>query len=172
MHPAEQKKNWTSKYYAHFRAPEIFEENGVVKYKFICNSYVSYLVPFVLADLSFVFRHPSVKVVRTRHNNSTSNLKVHADKCAPQTKGTVKEFIPGVKYSKARMCFKLLRWIVRCHRPYAIVEDDDLLDIFRMLYAKVEVPSARTISHDVIEVFEMSKANLISMLKVRRPLGQ
>ncbi len=36
-----------------------------------------------------------------------------------------------------------------------------------MLYARVEVPSARTISRDVQEIFEMSKQNVISMLKVR-----
>ncbi|KLO06206.1 hypothetical protein SCHPADRAFT_799838, partial [Schizopora paradoxa] len=46
------------------------------------------------------------------------------------------------------------------------LEDKDLLDIFQMLYTKVEVPSARTISRNVIEVFEMLKSNLISKLKV------
>ncbi|KLO09606.1 hypothetical protein SCHPADRAFT_811236, partial [Schizopora paradoxa] len=138
-----------SEYYGHFLTPEIFVEKGVKKYRFICKV------------------HPSVKVVRAQHDNSTSNLKVHGIKCSPLKKGTVEEFVPGAKYSKACLRFKLMRWIVRVHRPYAIVEDEDLLDMFRMLYAKVEVPSARTISRDVIEVFEMSKQNLINKLKVK-----
>lgn len=74
--------------------------------------------------------------------------------------------MPGAKYSKSLMRFKLMRWVVRRHRPYAIVEDAELREIFEMLYALVEVPSARTLSRDVIEVFEMSKRNVIGMLKV------
>lgn len=66
------------------------------------------------------------------------------------------------------MRFLLMLWVVRRHRPYAIVEDPELRRIFTMLYAMVEVPSARTISRDVIEVFEMSRRNVVSMLEVRR----
>ncbi len=98
----------------------------------------------------------------------TSNLLNHVTKCAPAKKGTVEQYIPGAKYTKALFRFKLLCWIVRRHRPYAIVEDEELRDIFRMLYEMVEVPSARSISRDVIEVFEMSKRNVIRMLEVRR----
>lgn len=97
----------------------------------------------------------------------TSNLKNHVKRCAP-SKGvkTIEDHIPGAKYTKALMRFKLLTWVARRHRPYSIVEDPELRDIFQMLYARVEVPSARTISRDVQEVFELSRLNLIAMLKV------
>ncbi len=94
--------------------------------------------------------------------------KNHSIKCAPPKVGTtIEDHIPGAKYSKALMRLKLLTWVVRRHRPYAIVEDPELLEIFQMLYARVDVPSARTISRDVQEVFKLSKHNLVSMLKVR-----
>lgn len=65
------------------------------------------------------------------------------------------------------MRFLLIQWVARRHRPYAIVEDPELKEIFLMLYAMAEIPSARTISRDVIKVFGMSRLNVISMLKVR-----
>ncbi len=64
------------------------------------------------------------------------------------------------------MRYKLLIWIARRYRLYAIVEDPELREIFQMLYSKVEIPSARTILRDVLEVFELSKMNLVAMLKV------
>lgn len=91
----------------------------------------------------------------------------HMKRCAPPVEGMIEEHVAGANYSKALMRFLLTCWVARRHRPYAIVEDPELLQIFRMLYGKVEVPSARTISRDVQEVFQMSKLNVISLLKVR-----
>ncbi len=117
--------------------------------------------------LTIPFSHPSTKVVRVRHDNSTSNLKKHAEKCAPPKNGnTIEDHIPGAKYSKALMRYKLLIWISQRYRPYAIVEDPELREIFQMLYSRVEVPSARTISRDMQEVFELSKLNVVALLKV------
>lgn len=125
--------------------------------------------PISVADE--ILRHPSIRLIRARHDNSTSNLKNHALKCAPaKGKNTIEDLIPGAKYSKARMRYCLIQWVVRRHRPYSIVEDTELLDIFKMLFSRVEVPSARTISRDVQEVFEMSKKNVIALLKVSSEL--
>lgn len=107
-------------------------------------------------------------LVRARHDASTSSLLNHVKKCVPGKKGPIEKFIPGANYSKALFRFKLMVWIVRRHRPYTILEDKELLDLFCMLFESVEVPSARTISRDVIEVFEMSKINIINLLKVHR----
>ncbi len=121
---------------------------------------------YLLIFLVFSF-HPSSKVICVRHDNSTSNLKNHSIKCAPPKVGTmIEDHIPGTKYSKALMRLKLLTWVIQRHQPYAIVEDPELLEIFQMLYARVDVLSARTISRNVQEVFELSKHNLVAMLKV------
>ena len=111
-------------------------------------------------------RNPSSSLIRARHDASTSNLLNHLTKCAPKKKGTIVKHIPGANYTKALMRMLLMLWVARRHRPYAIVEDPELRRIFTMLYAMVEVPSARTISRDVIEIFEMSRRNIVSMLEV------
>lgn len=64
------------------------------------------------------------------------------------------------------MQYKLIQWVVRKHRPFAIIEDEDLLDIFMMLYAKVQVPSAQTISRDIQEVFLLTRKNVVEMLNM------
>jgi hypothetical protein len=62
---------------------------------------------------------------------------------------------------------KLALWVARCHRPFAIVEDNELVDIFMDLNNKVEVPSRFTVSRDVKEIFAMSRVKVSEILKVR-----
>ena len=57
--------------------------------------------------------------------------------------------------------------MARHHRPFAIVEDDELIDIFMDLNNRVEVPSRFTVSRDVKEIFEMSRVKVAAILKVR-----
>lgn len=62
---------------------------------------------------------------------------------------------------------KLALWVSRRHRPFAIVEDDELVDIFKDLNNRVEVPSRSTVSRDVKEIFDVSRKQVAAMLKVR-----
>jgi hypothetical protein len=62
---------------------------------------------------------------------------------------------------------KLALWVSRHHCPFAIVEDDKLVDIFTDLNNKVEVPSRFTILRDVKEIFAMSWVKVSEMLKAR-----
>ncbi len=45
------------------------------------------------------------------------------------------------------------------------IEDNELMEIFHMLNSKAEIPSACTLSHDIQEVFLLTK-NVLAMLKV------
>lgn len=62
---------------------------------------------------------------------------------------------------------KLALWVARRHRPFTIVEDKELVDIFTDLNNKVEVPSRFTVSRDVKEIFCMSQIKVAAILKVR-----
>jgi hypothetical protein len=62
---------------------------------------------------------------------------------------------------------KIALWVARRHRPFTIVEDDELIDIFTDLNNKVEVPSRVTVSRDVQEIFKMSRVKVSDILKVR-----
>ena len=61
---------------------------------------------------------------------------------------------------------KLALWVARCHRPFAIVKDEELVDIFTDLNNKVEVPSRFTVSRDVKEIFAISRVKVSEILKV------
>jgi len=61
---------------------------------------------------------------------------------------------------------KIVLWVARRHRPFAIVEDDELIDIFMDLNSKVEVPLQFTLSRDVKETFELSRIKVAEILKV------
>jgi arginine repressor len=65
---------------------------------------------------------------------------------------------------------KLALWVVRRHRPFAIVEDPELLDIFSDLNKSAVTPSQSTISRDVKEIFRMSHTNVSRILQVSTPL--
>lgn len=93
----------------------------------------------------------------------------HKDECekkvAPVGKG-INDFAHGSTYSKARMRYLCALWVVRRHRPYAIVDDPELLEIFRMLYSRVEVPHSTTLSRDVKEIFSIAQKNVARELQV------
>lgn len=61
---------------------------------------------------------------------------------------------------------KVALWVARRHQPFAIVEDDELVDIFTDLNNRVEVPSRFTVSRDVKEIFTMSRLKVSDILKV------
>ena len=82
----------------------------------------------------------------------------------------IETFAHGSTYSKARMRYLLGMWVSRRSRPYIIVQDPELLEIFKMLYAKVEVPHPTTLSRDVKEMFIISRKYIFSLLQVSRVL--
>ena len=61
---------------------------------------------------------------------------------------------------------KIAIWVACRHRPFAIVDNDELVDIFMDLNNKVQVPSSITVSRDVKEIFGMSRKRVADILKV------
>jgi len=173
--PASQMKTWTSGVYSHFRSPPtIIVEGGVVKYKFTCRKPKCVSSSFYFIDYANWPRIYSCKiqreVTRTRTDESTSNLNRHVKSCdqkATPPGQAITDFAHGSTYNKAEFWYLVSLWVTQCHRPFAIVEDPPLLQIFRMLYAKVDVPSATTVSRDVKEIFQLSKVNVGKVLQVR-----
>ena len=109
--------------------------------------------------------------MRVRHDDSTSNLVRHARACdrgvlAPGC-STITAFAHGSTYTPQKFRMKIALWVARRHRPFTIVEDDELIDIFTDLNNKVEVPSRVTVSRDVQEIFKMSRVKVSDILKVR-----
>lgn len=109
--------------------------------------------------------------MHVRTEVSESNLKNHANTCTPTANaqtGAIEVLMQDSQYTKAKLCTKLMLWVICCHRPYTIVEDRPLLEIFRMLNSKAKIPSARTVSCDIQEKFLLTKKNVAAMLQVHQ----
>ena len=124
-------------------------------------------------DILSIFSHPSIKVSRAWHDESTSNLVHHADSCDPSdspASHAMASFAHGSTYSAPKLQMKLALWAVCHHRPFAIVTDPEFIEILTDLNNKVIVPSPNTLSRDVKEIFNMSRLKVASILQVCFPL--
>jgi hypothetical protein len=123
----------------------------------------------MVSNIHWLRRSPSIKVTRIRHDDSTSNLVRHVKSCdggmTASGSGSITAFAQGSTYTPQKFRMKIALWVSRRHRPFAIVEDDELVDIFTDLNNKVEVPSRFTVSRDVKEIFAMSRVKVSEMLK-------
>lgn len=61
---------------------------------------------------------------------------------------------------------KIALWIARRARPFSIVEDPELLDIFTDLNSKCITPSRYTVSRDIKEIFVLSREKVGEILQV------
>jgi hypothetical protein len=77
-------------------------------------------------------------------------------------------FAHGSTYNPATHRMKISLWVVHNNCPFAIVEDEGLLDIFHNLNSKCVTPSASTVSRDVKEIFQLTRTKVAAMLKVRK----
>ncbi|PIL32946.1 hypothetical protein GSI_05064 [Ganoderma sinense ZZ0214-1] len=143
---------WTSHVYKHFRPPVLAtNKQGALTSRFVC------------------IKNPSKHVDRTLTDESTGNLHRHIQVCTPLPPTDTKEiteYAQGVNYSYARLQYLLAMWIARRHRPFTIVEDPEFRELLRMLYARVEIPSRVTVSRDVKDIFEDSRARVKAKLQV------
>jgi len=70
----------------------------------------------------------------------------------------------GSKYTPAKHRMKLALWVARRNRPFAIVEDPELLDIFLDLNSHCVTPGRRTVSRDIQEIFTLSRVKVAEIL--------
>jgi hypothetical protein len=75
-------------------------------------------------------------------------------------------FAHGSTYTPGRFRVQIALWIARHHRPFNIIEDPELIEIFSILNNKAAVPSRFTVSHDIHEIFDATREHLIAKLKV------
>src|SRR5260221_7454019 len=112
--------------------------------------------------------HPSQEITRVRHDESTSNLNRHVQRCAPANSAESRAMVfyaHGSSYNAAKHRLKIVLWVARRNRPFAIIEDPELLDIFHDLNAACETPGRRTVARDIQEVFLISRKRLGELLQ-------
>ena len=141
---------------------------GEVKYKFVCKWFVLCTL-FFLPYLTIWTRNPSQSLVHGWFEDSTKNLLDHACKCDPANTPQLQQlmaFMSSSTYSTAQFQYLLAMWCVRHHRPFNIVKDNELNEIFHMLYVHAEVPHPITVSRDIMDIFRVCKKNVVDVLQV------
>ena len=114
-------------------------------------------------------RNPSITWTRQAKDHSTGNLKCHVRECEPVEMGESKamvKFVAGLTYTREDIRFQIAKWITKHCRPFAIIEDEELLKVFWMLHASVNVPSRFSVGQDIWTMFSMTKAHVIAMFEV------
>ena len=115
------------------------------------------------------YSHLSRFITHVQTDDSMSNLVKHVAHCQPTT-GLENEIITmyasGHTYNAGQMHFLLAKWVSCRFRPFLIVEDPELMTTFQMLYGHVQIPSASTVSYDVMEIFVVSKICMKHLLQV------
>ena len=88
--------------------------------------------------------NPSIMWMCRSKDHSTGNLKRHVRECEPAEMGESKamaKFVAGFTYTREDFRFQIAKWITKHCHPFAIIEDEELLKVFWMLHASVNVPS-------------------------------
>jgi hypothetical protein len=75
-------------------------------------------------------------------------------------------FATGSKYNAATHRMKIALWIARRKRPFSIVQDPELLDIFHDLNPNCVSPSRYTVSRDIQEILVLSRTKVGEILRV------
>ena len=75
-------------------------------------------------------------------------------------------YVRGSSYTPEKLRMKVAIWVSRRNRPFAIIEDPELLEIFCDLNSKVETPSRQTVSRDIKQMFDISQKQVAKMLQV------
>src|SRR6266481_4053144 len=75
------------------------------------------------------------------NDTSTGNLRKHIAFCVPQLNESkiMEKFATGCTYSCEGFRWLVMRWVVCKNRPYTIIDDEEVCDIFRMLHANVNI---------------------------------
>jgi len=98
-----------------------------------------------------------------------SNLARHVWSCAPTDSTQMRAlavYASGSKYTKESHRMKIALWVTNRHRPFKIVKDTELLEIFADLNPNCETPSRHTVPRNVKEIFSLSRKEIGTMLQV------
>lgn len=114
-------------------------------------------------------RHPSIGIHRAQHDKISSNLQRHAQACTPANTDESRamwNYAHSSQYNQERHRMKIALWIARRNRPFSIVKDEELLDIFYDLNSACITPKRRTVSRNIQQIFLLSREKLGALLQV------
>ena len=155
----KKQAGWTSNVYKHFEPAVIacdekgqkLYHKGMLLYSFVCKQYVLDAIHVTHATNLVILYSTGSSRVRKWNDASTGNLRKHIAYCQPSSKEfqIMEKFAGGCTYSREGLHWRLLHWVVRKNRPYTIVNDEELREVFAMLHANLKIPCVNTLAGDI-----------------------
>ncbi|KZT31640.1 hypothetical protein SISSUDRAFT_1067593 [Sistotremastrum suecicum HHB10207 ss-3] len=149
-------QKWTSKVYEHFEKPTIQRDsdNAVVR-----NNQGSAIHVFICKTTKAPFHRPA-------HDSATSNLKKHVESCQQAAQlASMTKFLAGSSYTREKLRWRILVWIIRNNLPFAIVESSEFRDIIFLFNPHADIESRTTLVRDIELLFELAQQRLIERFK-------
>lgn len=78
----------------------------------------------------------------------------------------MRKFVSGTTYTREDFRYYIALWICQNRRPYIIVLDLALRQVFRMLNSKVAIPSNVTVKNDIRKLWKLSVERVRAVLAV------
>ena len=75
-------------------------------------------------------------------------------------------FTAGSTYQQEVFNQMVVKWIIRRHLAFRIIDQPELHDIFKMLYTRVDIPTGVTVARYAHQYFELSKIKVQESLHV------
>src|SRR6266481_37095 len=102
------------------------------------------------------------------NDTSTGNLCKHIAFCVPQSNKSkiMKKFAMGCTYSCKGFHWLVMHWVVCKNRPYTIIDDEEVCDIFRMLQVNINILCMNTLAGDIKLTHSMMRDKLIKLFEV------
>ena len=97
--------------------------------------------------------NPSKQITCSRMDETTSNLVRHVNGCNPSVATPIAVSI----FNTGHFWYLVAAWSAQCAQPYTIIEDEELHEIFIMLYPTLEVHSCQTVSHNISDMYKCSR---------------
>jgi hypothetical protein len=97
------------------------------------------------------------------------NLRCHTNDCSPANSHesrALAAYTSGSKYTEASHRMKLVLWVARYNRPFTIVEDKLLIEIFTDLNPNCLTRSRHMVLRDIKEIFMLSRKEVGGILRV------
>ena len=148
------------------------ECNATRRVKFCCRLSVkgTFYLSFKVYLADGQVRCPSQTVSRHIADNLTSNLTKHINACTGRfpTEGvqTMTSFTAGSTYRREAFNQKAVKWIVRRHLAFSTFDHPELHELFKMLYARVDIPTGMTIAQYTHQYYDLSKIKVKESLCV------
>lgn len=118
------------------------------------------ILPHSLPSTLALFHRPS-------YETGTSNLGKHVTSCEQSSQIAIMgKFLAGSTYTREKLRWRILIWIIRNNLPFSIVDSVEFRDMILLFNPQASIESHTTVTNDIELLFKMAQNRLIERFAV------